>query len=63
MTAGTVVSRRSLNVLLMLAAFATPSIGVAQDGVTGKSFIETFDRIDSSVWYISDGWNNGPRSR
>ncbi len=25
----------------------------------GKSFVENFDRIDPSFWYVSDGWNNG----
>ncbi len=26
----------------------------------GTSFVDEFDKIDRSVWYISDGWNNGP---
>ncbi|MDE1157512.1 MAG: family 16 glycosylhydrolase [Neorhizobium sp.] len=25
----------------------------------GKSFVENFDRIDPSFWFVSDGWNNG----
>jgi endo-1,3-1,4-beta-glycanase ExoK len=25
----------------------------------GTSFVDDFDRIDRSVWYVSDGWNNG----
>ncbi|MDO1584178.1 glycoside hydrolase family 16 protein [Rhizobium oryzicola] len=25
----------------------------------GSSFVENFDRLDPSIWYISDGWNNG----
>jgi endo-1,3-1,4-beta-glycanase ExoK len=25
----------------------------------GTSFIENFDKLDRSVWYVSDGWNNG----
>lgn len=33
---------------------------VAQEGVTGRSFVENFDRLDTSFWYVSDGWNNGP---
>ena len=42
---------------LALGLFAT---GVsAQQGATGKSFVEEFDRIDRSVWFVSDGWNNG----
>jgi endo-1,3-1,4-beta-glycanase ExoK len=31
----------------------------AQEGTTGKSFVENFDKIDKGLWYISDGWNNG----
>lgn len=26
---------------------------------TGKSFVDDFDKIDRSVWFVSDGWNNG----
>ncbi|SIQ11122.1 endo-1,3(4)-beta-glucanase [Rhizobium sp. RU35A] len=26
----------------------------------GPSFVEKFDRLDTSFWYVSDGWNNGP---
>jgi endo-1,3-1,4-beta-glycanase ExoK len=25
----------------------------------GKSFVENFDKLDNSRWYISDGWSNG----
>ncbi|MCC2611773.1 glycoside hydrolase family 16 protein [Neorhizobium sp. Rsf11] len=31
----------------------------AQQGATGKSFVENFDSLDRSFWYVSDGWNNG----
>ncbi|WP_280949774.1 glycoside hydrolase family 16 protein [Rhizobium sp. CF080] len=31
----------------------------AQQGAAGQSFVETFDSLDRSVWYVSDGWNNG----
>lgn len=31
----------------------------AQQGATGQSFVENFDSLDRSVWYVSDGWNNG----
>ena len=37
------------------AAPGAPSI----PGATGKTFVENFDRIDPSIWYVSDGWNNG----
>lgn len=36
-----------------------PAIAHAQEGATGKSFVETFDKLDTSFWYVSDGWNNG----
>ena len=26
---------------------------------TGKSFVETFDKLDRKRWYVSDGWSNG----
>jgi endo-1,3-1,4-beta-glycanase ExoK len=29
------------------------------EGATGKSFVENFDSLDRSFWYLSDGWNNG----
>ena len=32
---------------------------VAQDKSAGASFVEEFDRLDSSFWYVSDGWSNG----
>ncbi|MBP2557452.1 endo-1,3-1,4-beta-glycanase ExoK [Neorhizobium galegae] len=31
----------------------------AQQGAAGQSFVENFDSLDRSVWYVSDGWNNG----
>jgi len=31
----------------------------AQPDATGKSFVENFDSLDRSFWYVSDGWNNG----
>lgn len=32
----------------------------AQDGANGKSFLDDFDQLDDRIWYVSDGWNNGP---
>lgn len=40
----------------LVAAFVFPA--AAQAG--GASFVEEFDRIDTSRWYVSDGWANGP---
>jgi len=31
----------------------------AQAPTGGKSFVENFDKLDKSRWYISDGWSNG----
>lgn len=30
-----------------------------QQDATGKSFVETFDKLDKKRWYVSDGWSNG----
>ncbi|PTM97148.1 glycoside hydrolase family 16 protein [Mycoplana dimorpha] len=42
---------------ILAATFSVPAF--AQEGATGASFVENFDRLDTSVWYVSDGWNNG----
>jgi Beta-glucanase/Beta-glucan synthetase len=39
---------------------AAPLGAGAQEGAKGKSFVEEFDRLDTTFWYVSDGWNNGP---
>ncbi|CDN55686.1 Endo-1,3-1,4-beta-glycanase ExoK [Neorhizobium galegae bv. officinalis bv. officinalis str. HAMBI 1141] len=31
----------------------------AQQANAGKSFVENFDGLNRSFWYVSDGWNNG----
>lgn len=41
----------------IVAGLSVPA--AAQEGETGKSFVDNFDKLDTSVWYISDGWNNG----
>ncbi|MHB0950907.1 MAG: endo-1,3-1,4-beta-glycanase ExoK [Allorhizobium sp.] len=46
--------------VLSIFAAALGNSAIAQEGVTGKSFVENFDRLDTTIWYISDGWNNGP---
>ena len=42
---------------ILAATFSFPAL--AQEGATGASFVENFDRLDTSAWYVSDGWNNG----
>jgi endo-1,3-1,4-beta-glycanase ExoK len=39
-------------------ATAKPAVPQLADA-KGKSFVENFDRIDPSFWFVSDGWNNG----
>jgi endo-1,3-1,4-beta-glycanase ExoK len=55
----TIFARRSGTLVALALAMALPSLAQAQQGATGKSFVENFDRIDPSIWYVSDGWNNG----
>ncbi|MCJ8517470.1 endo-1,3-1,4-beta-glycanase ExoK [Pseudorhizobium tarimense] len=45
--------------LIALALIASGSSAVAQTGTGGGSFVEEFDRLDTSRWYVSDGWSNG----
>ena len=51
-----VQTRIFLAAALSATAFAAPVH--AQEG-NGTSFIENFDSMDRSFWYVSDGWNNG----
>jgi endo-1,3-1,4-beta-glycanase ExoK len=45
-------------VTVAVAGLASPS-AYAQQGAAGASFVDNFDSLDRSTWYISDGWNNG----
>ncbi|MGX5720331.1 endo-1,3-1,4-beta-glycanase ExoK [Shinella zoogloeoides] len=55
----TVSPKITLTAPVLLAALAAASPLSAQDGANGTSFVEEFDRLDTSRWYVSDGWNNG----
>jgi endo-1,3-1,4-beta-glycanase ExoK len=44
---------------LLVSGIGDVAISQAQDQTTGKSFVETFDRLDRQRWYVSDGWANG----
>ena len=33
--------------------------GKPQPDAKGTSFVENFDRLDRSFWFVSNGWNNG----
>lgn len=46
-----------LGLTVAMAFSLAPAAARAQD--TGKSFVETFDKLDKKRWYISDGWANG----
>ncbi|KQR30391.1 glycoside hydrolase family 16 protein [Agrobacterium sp. 22094] len=43
--------------LIAITFGASPAFSQEENG---KSFIENFDSMDRSFWYVSDGWNNGP---
>jgi endo-1,3-1,4-beta-glycanase ExoK len=45
--------------LSVMAAAMSFSVAHAQQGPTGKSFVDTFKTLDPARWYISDGWTNG----
>jgi endo-1,3-1,4-beta-glycanase ExoK len=38
---------------------AAPFAATAQAAAAGESFVEEFERLDTSFWYVSDGWSNG----
>ena len=56
----TFVTRVQTRILLAAALTATAFTAPvnAQEG-NGASFMENFDQMDRSFWYVSDGWNNG----
>jgi endo-1,3-1,4-beta-glycanase ExoK len=45
--------------LLTLVAVGLAGPALAEETTTGASFIDNFDTLDTAVWYVSDGWNNG----
>ncbi|MFD2239253.1 family 16 glycosylhydrolase [Aureimonas populi] len=42
-----------------LASLVLHPGAAASEEMDGDSFLEEFDRLDRSRWYISDGWTNG----
>jgi len=44
---------------VVLSALVLPAQAEDAGQASGKSFVETFDRLDTQRWYISDGWSNG----
>jgi endo-1,3-1,4-beta-glycanase ExoK len=44
--------------LILLTCWLAPAVQAA-DERPAASFFESFDRLDSNFWYISDGWTNG----
>ncbi|WP_315859706.1 endo-1,3-1,4-beta-glycanase ExoK [Pseudorhizobium xiangyangii] len=60
MTKKTTFASLGLNIFACAAALAAGTFNAAaQAGATGTSFVENFDQMDKSFWYVSDGWNNG----
>jgi endo-1,3-1,4-beta-glycanase ExoK len=51
--------KNTLRMTALLAVLAAGTPLAAQEGATGTSFVEEFDKFDKATWYISDGWNNG----
>ena len=53
---------RRLSIYLLAGVFvpaAATQEAAAQQLASGPSFVESFDTLDTSFWYISDGWSNG----
>ncbi|MDK4701401.1 glycoside hydrolase family 16 protein [Rhizobium sp. CNPSo 4062] len=48
-----------VSIALMSACFLSQAVSAQDDQATGQSFVDNFERLDTSRWYISDGWNNG----
>jgi len=48
-----------LSVALMSVCFLPQTVFAQDAQQSGASFIDNFERLDTSRWYISDGWNNG----
>lgn len=46
-------------VVTAIALGAPLAAPAAMAQTTGGSFVENFDKLDPSFWYLSDGWNNG----
>lgn len=45
--------------ILALAGGCATTVANAQDGASGASFVDNFNTLDHSRWYVSDGWSNG----
>lgn len=61
-TCTTGISRKTLILgaaALFVAIIGDSAVSQAQEKATGKSFVETFDRLNRDRWYVSDGWANG----
>jgi endo-1,3-1,4-beta-glycanase ExoK len=48
-----------LSLILALGAAFASALPVAAQQASGTSFVDNFDNINRSLWYVSDGWNNG----
>ncbi|WP_439629226.1 glycoside hydrolase family 16 protein [Shinella sp.] len=51
--------KHTLSATALLAALAAAGPLAAQEGANGTSFVEEFATLDTAIWYVSDGWNNG----
>lgn len=46
--------------LILVCALTASQANPVFSNEAGKGFHESFDRLDNAVWFISDGWTNGP---
>jgi endo-1,3-1,4-beta-glycanase ExoK len=53
-------ARRLCLSFTIIGAGLAGALPASAQQAAGTSFVDDFDKIDRSVWYISDGWNNGP---
>lgn len=58
MTHASLLKLFSFSLLGFTAAMGL-STAQAQEAANGTSFVDTFPKLDSARWYISDGWTNG----
>jgi endo-1,3-1,4-beta-glycanase ExoK len=59
MTTNIAHARKLCRSLTVFGAILVGALPAAAQQATGTSFVDNFDKLDRSFWYVSDGWNNG----
>ncbi|WP_109576676.1 glycoside hydrolase family 16 protein [Aminobacter sp. AP02] len=49
----------ALQLSVALVGLLAATGGALAEDATGKSFVDNFDSLSSSRWFVSDGWDNG----